>query len=69
MNLASADSQTLLRNIKGLQSYPREPCQLMNPLIFVDRGIAAIRREFVDVPSGELERDHGNFGSSAGKIR
>jgi hypothetical protein len=49
---------------------PHPPKTLMNPLIFVDRGIAAIRRESVDVPSGyELERDHGNFGSSAGKIR
>src|SRR3978361_848364 len=43
---------------------------LTNPLIFIDLGIAAIRRESVDVPTGYgLERDHGNSGAAASKIR
>jgi hypothetical protein len=37
-----------------------------NPLIFIDLGIAAIRRESVEVPTGYgLERHHGNSGAAA----
>ncbi|MHB1304826.1 MAG: hypothetical protein ACYCZB_15345, partial [Acidiphilium sp.] len=45
------------------------PSDLTNPLILFDQVLAAIRREWVDTPSGyELECHDGGFGSATWAI-